>query len=346
MSRPFLSIVIPTYNRKDLLKECLESLFDQTYPKEDYEIVVVDDGSTDGTEDLLRDMAAGHGNLRYFRQENGGAYHACNTGIQRSSGEIIVFTDSDCAAPRDFLELTASYFKKHPDISACIGFPLITFKNKLFSPLSDYYRRVFEAGERVEKVFSKLDPTVVLHTDCAAVKKDALINIGCFGAKFNRAWGGGDPDLGFKLLKKGYGILTSNKMFVYHRQRDTLLGLIKRDYAFGTWDTVNSGDFFKGWIGIYVNEGGFSFRTTLPITFFFHITLIKITLFLLLLAVFFPLAGTTLLLLYLFLRYLRARKMGGGVKLFLILMLYRYITDSSRLAGWIVGSIRHRVIYL
>ncbi|MFA5334722.1 MAG: glycosyltransferase family 2 protein, partial [Candidatus Omnitrophota bacterium] len=73
MSRLFLSVVIPTYNRKDLLKECLESLFDQTYPTEDYEIVVVDDGSTDGTEDLLRDMAAGHGNLRYFRQENGGA---------------------------------------------------------------------------------------------------------------------------------------------------------------------------------------------------------------------------------------------------------------------------------
>ncbi|MFA5499797.1 MAG: glycosyltransferase [Candidatus Omnitrophota bacterium] len=346
MVSPILSVVIPTYNRKDLLKECLESLFNQTYPKEDYEIVVVDDGSTDGTEEALKGLRAEHGNLRYFRQENKGAYHACNTGILCSRGEIVAFTDSDCTAPRDFLELMAFYFKKYPGICACIGYTVPVFKDGFFCLLSEYYRRVFESSEHKEKVFSRLDPTVILHTDCAAVKKSALMDIKYFGDKFTHAWGGGDPDVGFKLLEKGYGILTSNKIFVYHRQRDTILDLIKREYAFGTWDAVNLKDFFKGWVGIYINEGGFSRRTNLPVTFLFHVTPLKITFFLLLLMPFFPLAGISMLSAYIFMRYLGIRKMGGNAKLFLVFMLHRYITDGSRLSGWIVGSIKHGVIYL
>ncbi|MFA5094556.1 MAG: glycosyltransferase, partial [Candidatus Omnitrophota bacterium] len=305
---------------------------------------VVDDGSTDGTEDMLKAMAAEHGNLRYFRQENGGAYCACNTGIRNSNGFIIVFTDSDCVAPCDFLELTASYFGKYPEISACVGLPLITFGNGFFSSLSGYYKLVFEAAKPAEKVFLAPDPAVILHTDCAAVKKDALLDIGCFSDKFARAWGGGDPDLGFKLLEKGCGVLTSNKMFVYHRQRDALSGLVRRDYAFGTWDTVNLRDHFRGWAGIYMNESGFSRHTRLPITIFLHITLLKITLLLLLLAFFFPLAGGLMLSAYFFRRYLAVKKMGGNIKLFMTFTLYRYITDGSRLAGHIVGSIKNRVI--
>jgi len=119
MGDPIISIVIPAYNRKDLLKECLDSLLDQTYPKEDYEIVVVDDGSTDGTEDMLRQMSGEHGNLRYFRQENGGMFPAWNKAASLAKGDILVMTDSDCVAGKNLLETIVKCFKSHPDISAC-----------------------------------------------------------------------------------------------------------------------------------------------------------------------------------------------------------------------------------
>ena len=87
---PKVSICIPTYNRKDYLKETLETVFAQTYT--DYEVVIVDDGSTDGTDQMIADMSE---NIRYFKQENAGDAAARNTLIKMAQGEYITFIDSD-----------------------------------------------------------------------------------------------------------------------------------------------------------------------------------------------------------------------------------------------------------
>jgi len=88
--KPKLSICIPTYNRKAYLKETLESVFSQTY--KDYEVVVVDDGSSDGTEEMIK--TSGY-NIRYHWQENGGDAAARNRLIELADGEYITFLDSD-----------------------------------------------------------------------------------------------------------------------------------------------------------------------------------------------------------------------------------------------------------
>ena len=87
---PKVSVCIPTYNRKDYLKEALESVFAQTY--KDYEVVMVDDGSTDGTEDMLKD--AGY-DVRYYWAEHIGQAAARNKLIELAHGEYITFLDSD-----------------------------------------------------------------------------------------------------------------------------------------------------------------------------------------------------------------------------------------------------------
>ena len=87
---PKVSVCIPTYNRKDYLKEALESVFAQTY--KDYEVVIVDDGSTDGTEDMLKD--AGY-DVRYYWAEHIGQAAARNKLIELACGEYITFLDSD-----------------------------------------------------------------------------------------------------------------------------------------------------------------------------------------------------------------------------------------------------------
>ena len=87
---PKVSICVPTYNRKDYLKETLDSVFAQTY--KDYEVVVVDDGSTDGTAEMLKQR---NYPVRYYWQKNSGDAAARNKMIKLAKGEFITFIDSD-----------------------------------------------------------------------------------------------------------------------------------------------------------------------------------------------------------------------------------------------------------
>jgi glycosyltransferase involved in cell wall biosynthesis len=111
-SMPTVSVIIPTYNRKDLVIEAIESVFAQTY--RDYEIVLVDDGSTDDTEQAVRSSFKDR--VRYLSKANGGVSSARNLGIQRAQGSLIAFLDSDDVWEPSFLEITAGYLAHHEDV--------------------------------------------------------------------------------------------------------------------------------------------------------------------------------------------------------------------------------------
>lgn len=96
---PKVSICIPTYNRKDYLRETIESVFAQTY--KDYEVVVVDDGSTDGTAEMIKNIGLP---IRYYWQENSGDAAARNKMIKLAQGEFITFVDSDDLLINDAIE--------------------------------------------------------------------------------------------------------------------------------------------------------------------------------------------------------------------------------------------------
>ena len=90
-----LSIIVPVYNVEAFLKKCVDSLLAQDLPKEDYEVILVDDGSTDGSGVLCDTLAAEHGNIRVIHQQNRGLSGARNAGIPVASGDYILFVDSD-----------------------------------------------------------------------------------------------------------------------------------------------------------------------------------------------------------------------------------------------------------
>ncbi len=110
-----VSVIVPTYNRRDLLAETLASVKAQTYPR--VETVVVDDGGTDDTAALL----AEEGWARCLRQEHGGAQRARNQGVLGSSGEFIQFLDSDDLLPPGKLAEQAQYLADHPEADAVYG---------------------------------------------------------------------------------------------------------------------------------------------------------------------------------------------------------------------------------
>lgn len=88
---PHVSVIITTYNRKKLLTEALASVYHQTY--QDFEIILIDDGSVDGTQEMIAKMKQPR--LRYYYQENHGLTHAWNRGVKLARGEWIAFLDSD-----------------------------------------------------------------------------------------------------------------------------------------------------------------------------------------------------------------------------------------------------------
>ena len=101
------SLVIPTYNKKEFLELTLASLMSQTYPYEKFEIVIVDDGSTDGTHELFSSSTHFPFRYVYVKQENAGRAAARNTGILRAQGETIIFLDDDQIVPSQFVEKTS-----------------------------------------------------------------------------------------------------------------------------------------------------------------------------------------------------------------------------------------------
>lgn len=100
--RPEFSVVIPTYNRVTLLKQCIESLLRQDFDPPDHEIIVVNDGSTDGTSEYLHSFPP-EGRVRFVETPDAGPARARNRGASVARGDILVFTDDDCTYPRTWL---------------------------------------------------------------------------------------------------------------------------------------------------------------------------------------------------------------------------------------------------
>ena len=208
---PKVSVVVASYNGERTLKACLDSLRRLNYP--DYEIILVDDGSTDTT----RQIAFLHPNVRYFRHEkNLGLSVARNTGIAAATGEIVAFTDADCRADEDWLyylvgDLLDSEF-------AGIGGP------NLLPPE--------DSPVAAAVMVSPGGPAHVMLTDrqaehipgCnMAFYKWALDAVGGFDPIFHQA--GDDVDLCWRLQQAGYKIGFSPAAFVWHYRRSTVGGV-------------------------------------------------------------------------------------------------------------------------
>ena len=90
-----ISVIIPAYNIEDLLEKCVASVASQDYPKELLQIIVVDDGSTDGTPHIADELARKYSNVQVIHKENGGSSSARNVGIEAATGDYLGFVDSD-----------------------------------------------------------------------------------------------------------------------------------------------------------------------------------------------------------------------------------------------------------
>lgn len=118
MPQPFISIIIPVFNNAQDIRRCLKSVLRQTF--DDIEVIVVDDGSSDGSIDTIRSCATDHSRIRIFKEAHHGVSSARNVGIEASRGEYIIFIDADDDIEEHYLHNLADKAKQsHADILLC-----------------------------------------------------------------------------------------------------------------------------------------------------------------------------------------------------------------------------------
>lgn len=121
LQQPPVSVTIATYNAEPWIEKVLNSIFEQTYPQELIEIVVVDDGSTDTTREILQGIATGHRNLNLIFQENQGTAAAHTTGLKNCRGEYTFVLSHDVYAEPDWLESVVEIFEENPQVGIVQG---------------------------------------------------------------------------------------------------------------------------------------------------------------------------------------------------------------------------------
>ncbi len=166
---PFFSIIIPAYNRGKLLKIALNSVFAQTFS--DYEVIIVDDGSTDGTKEIV--SAAKRKNLSYVYQENQGPAAARNRGLKAARGRFVCFLDSDDRFCREKLKITRGYIKRYPQYKIFHS-EEVWYRNGRLLPQKKYHQKPQGA------CFPRALKLCCLSISTAAIQKRLFDRVGNF----------------------------------------------------------------------------------------------------------------------------------------------------------------------
>jgi GT2 family glycosyltransferase len=214
---PRISVVVCSYNGAATIGACCEALVALDYP--DYEVIVVDDGSTDDTAEI----AASYG-LRVISTENRGLSSARNTGWQASTGEIVAYTDDDAAPDRDWLAYLARSFLDGGH--AGVGGPNVVPPNA-----GEVARCVSKApGNPTHVLLSDREAEHIPGCNCA-FRHDALEAVGGFDARFRVA--GDDVDLCWRIREQGWTLGFSPAAMVLHRPRGSIAAYWRQQRGYG-----------------------------------------------------------------------------------------------------------------
>lgn len=117
------SVIFCTYNREKYIYNAMKSIAEQDFSRQDYEVVLVNNNSTDSTESICRQFESDYSEVvfRYFVETNQGLSYARNRGVEESRGDILVFVDDDATVFDHYLSSIASFFDSHPEVNACGG---------------------------------------------------------------------------------------------------------------------------------------------------------------------------------------------------------------------------------
>jgi glycosyltransferase involved in cell wall biosynthesis len=207
-----ITVVIPTYNRLDTLQHVLPTLLAQDLLSSQFELLVCDSRSTDGTADYLARVAQEHPNVRHLPGAYSGRAAARNAGIAAARGDVVVFNDSDILASPDLL---SQHLRRH---RAERGIAVVGWEVQV-KDLADYERKLRHPEERghLHPPSRRRLSWLYFLTGNASVGRDDLLRAGCFDENFT-GYGHEDLELGYRLQKAGLTIVYEPRAVNYHCQ--------------------------------------------------------------------------------------------------------------------------------
>lgn len=245
---PKVSVVVCSYNGAATLRRCLESLMEVDYP--DYEVVLVDDGSTDDTPEIAADFPQ----ILYRRQENRGLSVARNVGAELANGEIVAYTDSDCEADPHWLRYLVQAMEDQ-QVEA-IGGPNIT-------PIGSSWTAYCVAASPGNPSHVMLDDHHAEHVPGCnmAFKRSTLLGIGGFDPQFRQA--GDDVDICWRFLDADLPIGYASGAMVWHHRRPSVKAYARQQKGYGRSEAMvhfkhpqRCGTFGRSsWRGIIYGDG-------------------------------------------------------------------------------------------
>ncbi|TGK30912.1 glycosyltransferase family 2 protein [Leptospira gomenensis] len=230
-----ISVIVPTFNREKFLPACIESLLSQDYPKENYEILIIDNASKDNTFETVREYQSKYGEnlIRYVYEAKPGLVHARHCGYKNSRYGILSYTDDDAVLDRKWLSAVDELFESSESPAAVGGPIVIRWDQTPPEWVRDYEFLLGKLSYGNEK-FVKKD--VFINGGNFHIRKDILKEVGGFNPDQIGDWLVGDGETGLckKLHKKGYKIGWAPDALMEHCQmisKNATIADIKRRFV-------------------------------------------------------------------------------------------------------------------
>ncbi len=204
-SFPLISLIVPAYNEEKTIKNTIQSLIELDYPN--YEIIVIDDGSTDKT--LQEATKFSSSKVKVIHQQNQGKPNALNNGIKNSKGEIIVTVDADTTLKKDALKKISARFAKNSQIGAVAGNVKVIPEKSLLNIIQGTEYTI--GINLLRKAQSMLGCVMIVPGPIAALKREAIKKVGFFSDDTFAE----DFDITMKILKQGYKVEYEDKAISY-----------------------------------------------------------------------------------------------------------------------------------
>lgn len=221
-----VSVIVPAYKAEKTIDDCLDGLQKQNYPKEKYEVIIVDDGSPDNIKDVAEKYP-----FKYIRQENKGPASARNRGVKEAVNDIILFTDSDCIPDVNWIREMVRQFKENQGVVAVKG-AYKTYQKKL---TARFVQAEFEERYDICKSVNNIN---MVDTYSAAFKKNVFWQAGGFDESFPTA-NNEDTELSYKISSMGHKMAFNPQAIVYHMGHpDSLKRYIIQKFWRGYWRMV------------------------------------------------------------------------------------------------------------
>ena len=225
----FLSVVICTYNRGKYLPMVLDSLRAQQFPLDAFEIILVDNNSTDTTGDIIRTYQQENPSLplNYLVEYNQGISYARNRGVTEAKGDVIVFIDDDETVEPDFLRGVDDFFTRYPDAGISAGPVIPVYETREPHWLSHFTRRLVTGEYRKGNRVKLLSPKDYPGTGHACFRRALFLRYGAFdtnlGRKGNSLMGAEDKDFFLRLMNGGERCYYLPAAKIYHHIPDSKL---------------------------------------------------------------------------------------------------------------------------